>query len=340
MKSLLLAGTSMLMAVGTEGMTAVNMWTCIKDSDCAAYGDAQAQCLNNGQCLCSPGYSSFKNGQAAGSELFTCISDVEPTTVTNQRWIDVVMSLSFGQHSTCGDATVLSWSDLFLHHVESIIRQEPTTRTTPEPSHIKIPLWQNITQINHFCTPFSNVVTTRVTGIDTVIQGTLRIGDLYNTLPTFETQLATRLNNDPVLYEIFGRPQGDNAVDAVTIEYSYAHTTTGSQAICPVDITTGAYLSASFIPDLLRTETPAAEFVKCRFVKCTDGYTYSESGCAATPVPLVASSDDEISGGAIAGIVVGCTLVLCIIIIIIYCCCCKKDDDQNAAAEPEKKAKE
>ena len=312
-----------------QAVNAVDMWTCVQDSDCAVFGDARSQCLNTGRCLCSTGYSSFRGGQAAGSEFFGCISDVEPTTVTNARWIEVVISLSFGQFSTCTDTTVTSWSDLFLHHIESILRRQASTRTTPDPSHVGIPLWQNVTQVNHFCTPVTPVVTSTVTGIDSVILATVTIGDLYSLFPTFETTLQARLNADPVLYPIFGRPAGDNTVDAVAIAYSYAHTRSGSQRLCPVDQANGQYVSASFIPDLTRTATPVATSVKCRLSKCHAGFDYSLTGCAVTPTPVPPVSDDDLSTGALVGIIVGAVCGLCIIILIIYCCCCRSSDDKE-----------
>eukprot|EP01060_Flectonema_neradi_P033639 TRINITY_DN5703_c0_g1_i1.p2 TRINITY_DN5703_c0_g1~~TRINITY_DN5703_c0_g1_i1.p2 ORF type:complete len:486 (+),score=86.84 TRINITY_DN5703_c0_g1_i1:1726-3183(+) len=44
-------------------------------------------------------------------------------------------------------------------------------------------------------------------------------------------------------------------------------------------------------------------------------------------------SDDELSDGAIAGIVIGCTIFLCIIIFIIYSCCCKGSQSDEEGEE-------
>ena len=60
-----------------------------------------------------------------------------------------------------------------------------------------------------------------------------------------------------------------------------------------------------------------------------------------TLTAIATDSDDGLSGGAIAGIVIGCVAFVVIIVVVVYCCCCKQEageaaEDSSAEEEENK----
>eukprot|EP01060_Flectonema_neradi_P036958 TRINITY_DN72_c0_g1_i2.p1 TRINITY_DN72_c0_g1~~TRINITY_DN72_c0_g1_i2.p1 ORF type:complete len:1353 (+),score=270.79 TRINITY_DN72_c0_g1_i2:110-4168(+) len=62
----------------------------------------------------------------------------------------------------------------------------------------------------------------------------------------------------------------------------------------------------------------------------TAGISYHAN--TVTTVYYNTDSDDGLSGGAIAGIVIGCVVFVVIVVVLIYCLCCKKAPESDAAS--------
>ena len=75
------------------------------------------------------------------------------------------------------------------------------------------------------------------------------------------------------------------------------------------------------------------------FVRSGIQLSLDESSVAVTvsAVKDNGNDDDELSGGAIAGIVIGCVAFVVIVVVLVYCFCCKTDSDEDAMDEKHNK---
>ena len=75
------------------------------------------------------------------------------------------------------------------------------------------------------------------------------------------------------------------------------------------------------------------------FVRSGIQLTLDETSVAVTvsAVEDNGNDDDELSGGAIAGIVIGCVAFVVIVVVLVYCFCCKTGSDEDAMDEKHNK---
>ena len=133
----------------------------------------------------------------------------------------------------------------------------------------------------------------------------ITIGDIYsNAIINFEQNLLTAL----------GASTLSASIGTVTADVSL-NTLEGSKSVCPQRIGTIAF-------------GKRATTLDCWAISCSPGYDTlgGELYCTLT---AVSTSDDELSGGEKAGIIVGVVGFTIILVIVIYCCCCKKDEEDD-----------
>ena len=288
-------------------LSASDVHVCSTHTDCRMFGDPNAACVVPSQqaatasCVCSPGFSQYTD--ATTNAIFrNCFPTASGNLINGVAAIDVIIGMTF---NTANCAGIDTFGASFLNQIESIFDTEPTMA-------VKL--------ITHHCSTTRVATQTTQLGVDSSIRLRMQVKDLFvGAFTAFPGSVLTRLVSVPTLDARFGR----------SFNYKSAYFLPSIARFCPDTRETRlrSHFGSRAVTGVSNTATATPI---CKDMLCNAPYVSDASGVCTIPVvPFVDNSDDEISGGAIAGIVVGCLSAIVIVIFLIYWCCCRSEDEEH-----------
>eukprot|EP01060_Flectonema_neradi_P032172 TRINITY_DN506_c0_g1_i1.p1 TRINITY_DN506_c0_g1~~TRINITY_DN506_c0_g1_i1.p1 ORF type:complete len:542 (+),score=131.39 TRINITY_DN506_c0_g1_i1:53-1678(+) len=289
--------------------SASDVHVCSSHSDCRVFGDPYAACVVPTQasatasCVCSTGYSHYVNGAAS---FKNCFLTATSNLIKGVQPIDVMISMTFNTANCVG---IDEFGASFLDEMEQIVDTEPTMA-------VKL--------VKHHCSTTRDVTSQTHIGVDTSIMMRMQVEDLFvGAFTQFPGTVLTRLANLATLDARFGR----------SFSYKAAYYIPSISRFCPDMKETK--LRSHFGSNSVTVGGVASATPVCKDLLCNAPYESNINGVCSLPVvTYVDDGDDEISDGAIAGIVVACFVVLVIVIaVVIYKCCFASDEEEQDHTE-------
>ena len=292
-----------LMGLASGQFTASQVRTCTTDADCRIYTDGTndllSTCTTGGLCVCGTTDFGTYTPVAAGPTFNQCFRSTD--TAVAATAVSTYMTMIW-EEGNCDQ--INAFQAQFLVEVNALLAAITVNPITPT--------------INHYCGIDKH-------GVLTLIQMNLRATDLFNdAVINLVTNLRARLLLQDTQFPALRFLKFDSSL-AYPVTFSSLNTAAGSVGLCP---NAGAVMAYFGTKDV--TSEP------CRAISCTDAtLTLADGFCFSNVTPADPSSDDSLSGGAIAGIAIGGVVFIVILILIIYCCCCKDNGESGAENTPD-----
>ena len=277
-----------LLGVVQSQLSVNTMRVCTVNADCVAYGDLGGEC-DRVTGRCTCTTNNYKRIIEGTKIFYHCVAQSETLAQSRLRVTEVVLGMTFTNAQCTANAT-------FAAPFETAVRA-----VIPDATFVNI---------YHQCVVQPAVAGSL--GTYTAVHLRIPVSRLFTTnIENFQTLILARLTTPQLT------PMG-NVITGLT-----AHTTPGMEFLCPRTANTRTMATFS---------TAVVQRV-CKSIQCTGTEFEIAAGqdtCTRTVRfgGVFSDSDDELSGGVIAGIIIGvCALV--IIVVIIGVCCCRESEDED-----------
>ena len=319
LKSLfLLAATGLASGVFVPSETR----TCSTHAHCRAFGDTGATCETRvhptGTCTCAANFAKISKTNVRGldagaQEINLCVATNEATSTTDGRTLPYVITITFTD-ALCQDIAAVEAP--LQRIVDTMLGQLANSR------------------LSLSCSVNDNQLLFGTEGgINLAILAELQISEIYSEkVIRFIENMQIQLNRFVVENDVNGIKLG-RAMKNTNIFASAA-----ANLLCPNSAGDGQVKAAAFVASMLTIST--FDSSECKAIECEPQYN-NINGVCTLPTPVPPTSDDELSGGQIAGVVIGCVCALVVIIaIIVWYCRSKKAaaEEVNTEAEVDKEA--
>eukprot|EP01060_Flectonema_neradi_P015172 TRINITY_DN2184_c1_g1_i1.p1 TRINITY_DN2184_c1_g1~~TRINITY_DN2184_c1_g1_i1.p1 ORF type:complete len:299 (+),score=83.27 TRINITY_DN2184_c1_g1_i1:51-947(+) len=279
-----------LLGVAQSQVLSVNtMRVCDSNTDCVAYGDLGAEC-DRTTGRCTCTTNNYKRVVDGTKTFYHCVDDTETLEASKLRMTEIVLGMTFPNAQCNSNAT---FDAPFVAAVQKVV---PTAE------------W---VKGYHQCV--AQPVIAGSLGTYTAVQLRVPVGTLFtNSIENFQTLLQAELTTPQL------------TLMGATLNSLTGHTVQGVEFICPK--TANAKVMATF-------STSTVTRV-CKAIECDGaGYEIIAGQDVCTLIQgwggVFSYNDDEMSGGAIAGIVIGILAFIVIVVVVAICCFKKPEEDQN-----------
>eukprot|EP01060_Flectonema_neradi_P033085 TRINITY_DN543_c1_g1_i1.p1 TRINITY_DN543_c1_g1~~TRINITY_DN543_c1_g1_i1.p1 ORF type:complete len:331 (+),score=81.16 TRINITY_DN543_c1_g1_i1:50-1042(+) len=298
------------------------MRTCSTHTHCRAFGDTGATCQTHehptGMCTCTgPNYVKIKKTDVRGleagdQEVSLCVSNTEATSTTNGRALSYIITITF--------------TDAFCSDIETI--EKPLQFVTDEMlgslARSKLTL---------SCSVNDNELLsgTQSKGVNLAILAELQIVEIYS------EKVIRFIENMQIQLDRYHESKDEAGMKLGRVmKNTNMYTSGAANLMCPNSENGGQIKAAAFAANMLTTAT--FDDVECKAIECDSDYV-NVNGVCLLPTPVPPSTDDDLSDGQIAGVVVGCVVAFILIIVfIVWFCCCRKEEEEIHEDENDEEA--